>query len=260
MADEVETGLETEVKDEHWSAEHEDIKGDADLAKWTEKFTDIAAMAKSGRELEQKMASSYRLPDDLKSLTDEQKADILAKTTGLRDIPEKPEGYELEIPDDIEKDEAFIEAFKVLAHGRKISTGDAQALADFYMNAQKGGKEKANQETERAAATAEQELRMFWGHEYDTRMKGVEIARTQAAKALNLGYRNDADEVCSKLDDALDTKDANGRRLGNNPAILQLLDYAYNNLWREAEPVGGSAGTGDKAGGVMSDSFYANPT
>lgn len=256
------TDLHTDEGDQkHWSQGHEAITGSEDLAKYAAKFDDVAAAVKSGHELEKKLGSSYRLPDDLGTLNEEQRAELLTKTANLRDVPESPDGYEIQVPDGIERDENFISAFTALAHEKKWSKGDVQAMADFYMDAMRTGNEARAQQAEKDAQQAETDYRIRCGHEYEQRMKEIDITRAQITEKLNLGYRDKDGNMKSKLDDALDMRDENGRALGNSPVILQVLNYVYDNLFKEHEPVvGAGVEPGSVGGGVLSDGFYKNPS
>jgi hypothetical protein len=257
--DNMETGLETGGNDEGaWYEGNQTITSNADLLAFAKKFDDPGKMAQSGYALEKKLGSSFRLPDDLSVLNEEQRADLMAKTRSLRKIPDKPEGYEIKVPEGTKVDEAFVSAFKNLAHEKGLSGDDVQSLADFYNNAMSGAKEKYDQQLERDAKAAETQFRMKHGAGYEKVMQGIEITRNQLADELGLAYMVDGQKM-SKLDDALDMVDANGRRLGDNPAILDLFDHVYNKLYREASPIPGTQEPGATGDGVFSDGFYNRP-
>jgi len=240
MAEEEVTGLEG---NSHWSEAHEDITSNADLAKFASKFENPSAMAKSGYELEKKMGGSFRLPDDLKGLSEEQKADILSKTRTLRDIPEKAEDYEITIPEDIERDENFEGAFKELMHKHGRSKAEVQEVADFYHAALKAAEEVQAQADEKAANEAETNLRLEHGKDYDKFIENIGRVRLHVAQELGMTYK-EGDEVRSKLDDALNAVDKNGRKMGNNPAFLNMMNYFYEKGIGEGVPVGGAGETG----------------
>ena len=91
-------------------------------------------------------------------------------------------------------------------------------------------------------------------------MKGIDIARYEVAKDLGLLYRIEGEEKPhSKLDEALDFQDVNGRKLGNNPAVLDLLDMVYRKLYKGSVPIPGMQEPGAGGGGAFSDDFYRNP-
>lgn len=264
VEDKVETGLETDAK---WYDGHEAITANADVLTFAQKFADPGAMAKSGFELEKKLGSSYRLPDDLKTLNEEQRADIITKTRTLRNIPESAEAYEITVPDGVERDEPFEAAFKALMHKQGRSQEDVQELANFYTEAIKAGREVANQKLAEKFQTADTNYRIQCGSEYEQKMKETKIARLGLAKDLGCTYRdgekdeNGVELLKSKLDDALDVVDANGNKLGNNPIISQMMNLIHDKLYKQHIPVDGSgSGDGVKDDGVLSPAFYANPT
>lgn len=245
-----------------WYEDSESIQADKELAEWAKgkNFADEGAMAKSYRELEKKQGLSYRLPDDLTKLSTEQKAELITKVRSLRNVPAKPEDYVINIAEGVEKDEAFIGAFKAFAHEKGLSSEDVQSLADFYVNAQQGGMEKMLAFQEKEAAAAETQFRMNHGANYEKVMKGIDIARYELAKELGFLYRVEGDEKPhSKLDDALDMPDAKGRKLGNQPAILDLLNMVYTTRYKESSPIPGTQEPGSAGGGAFSHEFYANP-
>jgi len=255
--------LETD-QPQHWSAEHPAIAEDEKLSAFAQKFEDVASAVKSGYELERKLGSSYRLPDDLSTLSEDQKADILSKAGVLRGVPEKPEDYEIEIDEDAEPDEDLLASFKQKAHELRAGNKDAQEWVNWFTDVMKAANMKVAQQMERDAQQAETEYRMLCGAAYEQKMKEIPLCRAKLAEELGLSVRQDKDAdgntiLRSALDDALEMRDVNNRALGNNPAILQLLNYVYDNLFREAEPVASAGAPGAPSGGVLSDAFYGNP-
>lgn len=265
VVDNVDTGLETEAK---WYDGQEAITSNADVLAYARKYDNPGELAKAGHGLEQKLGGSYRLPDDLATLNEDQKADILTKVRTLRSIPESADGYEITVPDGVTRDDAFEGAFKALMHKQGRSQEDVQELADFYSEALAAGKSSVNQKLELDCQTAETAYRIQCGAEYDQKMKEVGIARMGIAKDLGCTYKDGTrDEsgieiIKSRLDDALDVVDANGRRLGNNPIVLQMLNLVHDKLYKEAVPVdgGGSNEPGAGGDGVFSNDFYNNKT
>jgi hypothetical protein len=253
-------GLDTETP-QHYTA-GEDYKDLADDVKKTvAKHKTPADTVKAYADLSKKLGSEFRLPEDLTKLNEDQKAELITKTRSLRSVPEKPEDYKIEIPEGVPQDANFIAAAKALGKELDWTQEDMQRAADFWINAQKGGTEKLNQKLEKAAKEAETKFRIKHGSDFDVVMKGIDLARDNLASDLGLTYREEgSDELRSRLDDALDRTDANGRKLGNDPAILDMLDYIYGRLYRESSPIPGAAERGDGKGGVFSKEFYDRPS
>lgn len=68
-----------------------------------------------------------------------EKAEDEAKAPSPEEVvPDKPEGYELTFDEAVQVDEALAGNFKALAHELKISQGQAQKLADFYVKQMEG--------------------------------------------------------------------------------------------------------------------------
>jgi len=226
--------------DTHWSDAHEAITGDEALANFAKKFDSPDAMCKSGYELEQKLGHSFRLPDDLSSLTDEQKATLHERVRSLRNIPETADGYEItrpeKMPEGMPYNEALETAFKAFAFERGWDAADVNELAGWFNNSLISMFEAKRNDLVKAANEAERDYRIKCGADYDVKMKGITKLRMHVAEHEGLTYTNDKGELCSELDDALDAVGINGKVLGNNPAIMKMLSYIYETFRREADP------------------------
>lgn len=248
---------------DHYTA-GEDYASLSDEAKQTvAKHENPVDTVKAYAELSKKLGSSYRLPDDLKTLSVDDQADIVTKMRGLRNIPETAEGYEITVAEGVERNTPFEAAAKALAFEIGTSPEDLQKWADFWTNARQGSMEAENQDAEKDAQKAETEHRMKHGVNFDQKMKEVDMCRELAAKDLNLNYKDPADpeKQHSKLDDALNMKDVNGRCLGNHPAMLDFLNLFYDKQYKESNPVlTGGEEPGSTGDGTFSKKFYENPT
>lgn len=261
MADDLETGLETDVLDEHFTSGEDYADLSDEIKQTVAKHKSPADTVKAYAELSKKLGSDYRLPKDLSKLNEDQKADLITKVRSLRNVPEKAEDYKIETPEGVERDEDFIGAFLAIAHKQGKTNEEVQELADFYVNAIKAGKEKLLDRQEKDAHAAETQYRIKHGVNYDNVLKGIDIARYKYAEANGLLYRVEGeDKPRSKLDDALDMVDATGRKLGNQPVILDLLYHTYVRDWKASVPIPGSEEPGAAKGGTFSDDFYEKPT
>ena len=240
-----ETGMaDAPVKAEaKWYEGHDEIMSNADLLKHVQdhKFDSPVAVVKSDYELQKKLGSSYRLPNDLKSLSPEQQVDILARTKGLMDVPDKPEGYdfgELQLPEGLPRDENLEIAFKGFCKEQGISKAAAKALYDFYNTAMITTYNKNQEASVAEVKKAEQELRI--AGKFDQVMESVKRCRIWAAEKFGFGYQDTkTNEIRSRLDDCLDDT-----KLGNKMPILQLLAGVYDMFVAEGEPVRGSGEAG----------------
>jgi hypothetical protein len=252
----------TDGLEDHWSQEHEGIASDESLAKYATKYESIEEVVKAGHSLSQKLGSSFRLPDDLTSLNEEQRAELLTKTASMRDVPnfDNGEDYEIEIPGDVQKDEDLISTFKAWAKEQKLPRGLTQGLAELYMNITKAAQEKYVQQVLKNGQEAETNWRMKKGPAYEDSLKNITLCRMKLADKLKLPTQaDDEGNMRSALDDALDMEDVAGKKLGNHPAMLSLLEYVFDTQFAESPPISGSPEPGASGGGAFSDSFYDNP-
>jgi hypothetical protein len=167
-------------------------KSPADAAKSYDELFRFVGADKAGRGLV--------LPDPSKA-TPEEIAAFRSKAASVAGgVPDKPEGYEIKLPDDF-PDPEFAGVASAILHKRQIPKADAQALmADFTAQVMEGHKAQAAAE---AAENKKQDeaLRAEWGVDYE---KKVEIAR-RAVKALDA-----PDGVIDLIDDHLRGKGAPG--------------------------------------------------
>lgn len=226
--------------DGHWSDEHEDITSNADVLKHARKYKTVSELTKAGFELSTKLGKTYRLPDDLTKLGDDQKTELLTRTRQLRDVPEKPEDYEFEVPEGMPRNEKLEAAFRAFAHERGYGKKDTAELMDFYHNALKASRDADEEGKKQKASKAEQEWRVRCGATYDTVEENIKRMRMKITDALGFGYTGEKGELCSKFDDCLDETE-----MGNKIPILQMLNYFWETYEAEGEPVEGSgAGPG----------------
>lgn len=228
--------------DLHFAEMDEAISSNADHLAFAKRYNNLAEFVKGAYETKQKLGSSFRLPDDLKTLSDEQRAEIVSKAVSLRDVPENAEGYEYEIPDGLTKDEALDTAFRAFAHEHKMSKSDVKEIMSFYHQAQLSAMQKHGEDVARKVREAETQFRVRCGADYDKVMENIKRARMQVTEKLGLGYTNDKGELSSKLDDCLDKTG-----LGNKIPILQLLNLYYEDVLAEGEPIGAESGSEGQA-------------
>lgn len=227
----------------NWYEGRETITGNPEVLAFAKKYKSEDEAIIGGQKAEAKIGSSFRLPPDAKSLTTEQKGQVLGFIRQLRDVPDKPEGYEIAVPEGLPRNEQLESAFKAFAFERgwdKKDVGDLMALyhgAITTANAQKRETDVKN------ASKSEQELRLRWGADYQPKMDGIGRTLRHFADELGFTYENDKKEICSKLNDCLDETG-----LGNKVPVLMMLDHIYQKYIAEGEPIlpsgGGVGGKG----------------
>ena len=244
------------------------IKGNKEALEFAQKYKSAEEAILGGHNAEAKIGSSFRLPADTTNLTDEQKGELLGYIKQFRNVPETAEGYEITHAEGVEVNKDFESAFRAFAHERGWDSKDVQQLVDWWDGSIGSMNEKRQQDDEKAAIRAEQDFRIKKGANYDIAMENIKRLRMMHATELGLTYQieNDVDEkgnsiIHSKLDDALNAKDVNGRLLGNHPVILQWLDHIWEKYEADGQPVLASGGVeGGGAGAALSKEFYAKKT
>ena len=247
----------------HWSEAHEGITADADLHEYAKKYTSEVEAIKGGYNAQKKLGSSFRIPDKLDTLTEEQRAELHGKVKALRNVPEKPEGYVIdrpkELPEGMSYSESMENALRAFAHERGWDNKDVNELAQWYNQSLIASYQKLMETSQRQTNEAINKQKILWP-DYDKKMEGIKRLRQHVANELGLGYTDEkTGKLCSKLDDCLDMSSYNGIAFGNMAPVLQLLSWAFDAVLAEAEP--GPEGAGGSAAdtGVLSAKWYANP-
>jgi hypothetical protein len=130
----------------HWLDENQDfaeIAGDADARKQVEEYKTPADQLKGHVELKKQFRQSFRVPDSLDGLPDDEVTKITDRLKGIlkpdhlrafSDIPDSPEGYTFEIPEGSMIDEQGITDFKTFAHAKGLDKKTAQDLVTFQLD------------------------------------------------------------------------------------------------------------------------------
>ena len=251
------------TEEAHWSEAHEGITADADLHEYAKKYTSEVEAIKGGYNAQKKLGSSFRIPDNLESLTVEQQAELHSKLKGLRNVPEKPEDYVIDPPKDLPEGMShnvdMENAFKQFAHQRGWDNKDVNDLAQWYNQSLVAMFTKQMETSQKQTNEAINKLKIVWP-DYDKKMQGIKRLRQHVASEMGMGYTDEkTGQLCSKLDDCLDMPSQNGVAFGNMAPVLQLLSWVFDTVLAEAEP--GPEGAGGSAAdtGVLSAKWYASP-
>ena len=115
-------------------------------------------------------------------------------------VPDKPEAYEIPVPDGLPKNENFLNEFRGIAHQAKLTQEQVNAVSAWWnSNLQKGIELQGKIQEE-----SEKVLRAEWKGDYDHNM---EIAK----RALNQFGGDELTEFLEKT------------RLGDNPVIVKTF-------------------------------------
>jgi hypothetical protein len=135
-------------------------------------------------------------------------------------LPGSVDDYKVDIPTDIQIDEADFGAFKTLAHENGMTNEVFEKVMQFDF-ARSSRIAKADQETHEAAVT---ELKTELGDKYDAQVEMGKKVLTAAGRMDDLG------------------KDVD---LGNTPALFRLLNWVGEKISEDQLEIGGGGGTGD---------------
>lgn len=116
-----------------WHSQHEYFKANPDAVKAFKDFKGPDDVFKSYAELRKLQSQPFRLPKDASKLTDEQRAELKASYGKLNGVPESPEGYEFDVPEDAAIDEQTMADYRKLAHERGIDPQTAKDLLGLQL-------------------------------------------------------------------------------------------------------------------------------
>ncbi len=247
--------------DVHWSESHEDITSNTDVSEFAKRYDSPGAMAKAGYEARSKLGSSFRLPDDLKTLSEDQKGELSSRMKTLKTVPENAEGYEInrpDMPDGLEYDEKLESSVREFAHQRGMEGKEVQDIMDFLNAGTVAAHTRLTQGQAKASSESERDYKALCGADYKAKMQGISNLLSQATDAIGLRYTDDKGESRSKLNDCLDAiqvgkgDDATIKisQIGNKVPVMQLLSWIHETFLQEGEPI-----TGGEQGGGGSDFF-----
>jgi hypothetical protein len=228
--------------------------GDEKLLARLRRFGSPAGVWRSFAELEKKVSSGGLK----KSLSDAPSAEELAAYRKENGIPDAPEGYELKVPDGLDKSvKSGMDAFAKHMHAINAPPAVVKAAADLYLQAE----EKAEQErfdfAQKQTIENKATLKAEFGREYD-----AEVRRANSLLVSTLG---------ESAKDFMATTLSDGTKLGDNPAFVRFAAQVSRVLADDGALIaedGGSKGASlkDEYDGLMalmttdSKKYYSEPT
>lgn len=225
----------------HWTDNYESTKGNAVLMR----FKTEEDAHKGHLDTKTKMSDPMRLPKSLDKATDEQKAEWNASVGKLRGVPEKAEGYDLKLPEDLPEgvklDEEATKEVKEMAKSLNIPQASLQAFYNFQLNMtakQLEGHATANEEAGKVCIAALEEES---GKE-KCRENLILVERALRSK-INPDWQTVKAEDDEKWQDFKKTVYATG--VGNNKVIMDLLIVAANQLQGSGKLIKGQHGSFD---------------
>lgn len=145
---------------------------DRKALKTLERMADPSAVWKRAQELQAKLSSGEYMRVPPKDATEEDLA-AYRKEIGL---PEKPEDYEIALPQGAvmgEADKPIFDSFKGIAHKANMTPDQLNAAADWYFQMQRDQADAQDQFDDDFRKTAEDELRGEWGNDYRRNVNSI---------------------------------------------------------------------------------------
>ncbi len=177
--------------------------------------------------------------------SDEDKAAWDKEYRAIMGVPEKPEDYEIPVPEGMEIHEGFKGWFVKAAHEAGFSPGQVKQMVGSYggwAQAELQAMSKANeaQQAEQRQATAKEATALFGGE-------------AQATEAVELARRG-FNAVCARAKIEPEKAEAISKSLGDDLTMVRLFHYIGKNTSKEDSLVeGGAATPGEK---MSTEKFY----
>lgn len=141
------------------------------------KFTEVSTLAKAYKNLEKQLGKE-KIPVPDQHATEEDWQNIFKKL-GHPDFDK----YDVKFKDGVSIDPKFAEEFKKNAHALGILPKQAQKLAEWFSDVNKGAEGKVEEARKEAVKTAATALQKEWGKDFDFEMqKTVGFLQTHAPK------------------------------------------------------------------------------
>lgn len=202
------------------------------------KFPDVSTLAKSFVNA-QKLIGADKIVVPNKYTTPEEWTAIHRKLG----VPEKIEEYGVKFKDGVTVDEKFSNEFKTLAHKNGILPGQAQALADWFSDVNKGAEQELAKTMDTQFKQNLADLQKDWGNAFQ-----INIAR--------------ANKVVNEVGGEEFAKYLNDTGMGADKRVIQFFAKLGEQMYGEDTFVDGASGAqimDPKAVQSAIDAIKANP-
>lgn len=215
-------------------------------------------------ETMRKVGKSVHWPDDKTS--DEDRTKFNDKVAEYQDVPTKPEDYKIDrsgIPEGVAYDEEIEKNFRQWAHASKAPQSVVNEMVVNYNKMMLGRHEametvaKEDEEVYRKELGKDADIKLGKADD-DESIGTIKEGLLQLSAKLKLDYKDDKDNLRSRLIDDLELNRKNGQ-IGNKISLIKAFDYLLNIAYTEGttvlgEPAKGKAG---KEGGAFgTPEFY----
>lgn len=129
-----------------------------------------------------------------------------------RGLPEKPEGYEVQLPAGMalgEEDKPALDSFKAVAHALHMSPAQVSGAAKWYLDTVEAQAAERHEKDVEIMERVEDELRAEWAGDYRRNKAMIEAFLDQGGKDVKEAFLN------ARLDD--------GTPLASDPRVLRFL-------------------------------------
>jgi hypothetical protein len=128
------------------------------------------------------------------------------------DIPQTPDDYQFEIPENFPLDDNRLGNFKKIAHESRLAQTQFDAMAKAYVDDFVQAQKEYEDSIAESRKNAEDTLKQKWGDKYDENLDAAQRVLDNLGKRIGNGELTD--EVRQHLEDT---------QFGNDPMVIQLL-------------------------------------
>jgi hypothetical protein len=212
----------------HPNADWRDLVEDQDLKRQLDRYESVEDLARHNLALRRRLSRSITPPGD------DADTEELAAFRARMGVPESPEDYDYEAPDDLPEelaafagDDELAEIFE-LAHGLSLTQDQLSSLLDWRYEKLAGTGERLAEELGRRRAEAETALQREWGRDY--------------RRNLHLSQRALREYGGEGLSSFLARARVEGTQLANHPEIVRWAANAGRALAEASLRQGGEGG------------------
>ncbi|MDD2654652.1 MAG: hypothetical protein PHI86_06075 [Candidatus Omnitrophica bacterium] len=209
----------------------DDMKANESLSVWKDKTP--ADVLTSHVALETKMKDALFVPGE--NATDDERKTFNERMRIINQVPEKPDGYSLTLPEGVPKDDPLLVSVVNKAHEAGLPANGIQAVINGFMD-YVAAAEKQAQATLDQNVTA---LKVELGSAYEQSVKDAET--TMRLVGEEAGYKND--EVVAMIENT---------GLKNNPMFMKMF-LKIHRFYKEGQ-LGGSGSP--PSGKTLAEKFF----
>jgi hypothetical protein len=229
---------------ESWHSQFGFFKDNPDAAKRFSKYKTADEAFKGADEAVKRFGKPYHLPDDHAKLSGKHKAEVTAYVRKMSGVPESPEGYEFNVPDDTAVDDQGMSEFRKLAHERGVDPETAQGLLDLQFGLV-GRLNKARAKIIEGMTNKNYQTFLAEDCEGDKEVAGARLEMVK--KYLQTQCKGKDGQPDAKLWEAFSARIMHGDRIIELPLLRALTEAAQMHVGTGGAP-GGSSPSAAKPG------------